>query len=327
MKTILNINNHLLAYSDNVGNTDNPQQRNYDWHRKIPGVAAEKTASDTVAIQPGQSSIVLNSVVPTNLVAGDQLSLEFVGGSTYKLCIDAGTGQFNTARAVTGLSGTDVAITVNNNAVATFSFDPAVNLSSVQVGDLMRIPGLSTYDTPPFKFNDINSGLWRVLSVGANSVQVARQKVDCFDGVTETVINITDDDVKFYAQDGVVAGDNLLIDGSFSPVSHSSFKVVDATADCIYFTSTLPLPEETSVSYIDDTISIYKKAKFLVYLETDQKITLKINGDASNLLKIKPISAGNPDLVGFFQYTGLCYKLEVVNDSVNIATVRYFTAE
>lgn len=327
MKTILNINNHLLAYSDNVGNTDNPQQRNYDWSRRMSSIPADKTASDTLLIQPGQTSTLLNSTVPLSLSGGDLLSLSFVSGSTYKMCIESGSGQFNTGRTVTGLAGTDVSVTINNNAVAVFTFDPGVDLSQVVAGDIMRIPGLSTYNSPPFSFNDINSGLWKVLSVNGSVVQVTRTKPNCFDGVAETVTGLAATDVTFYAQDGVSAGDNLLIDGTFSSVSQSSYKVVDATSDCVFFTSTSPLPEESNVPYVDSTIAVYKKAKFLVYLETDQKISLRINGDTTDSVSVRPISAGDPDLIGFFQFTGLCYQLEIINQSVNTATVRHFTAE
>jgi len=326
MKTIINIYNHLLAYSDNVGNTDNPQQRNYDWARRLSSVKASKTASDTLELQPGETRTLLNEAISLGIGIGDQLSLSFVKGSTYKLSIDTGTGAFKTGRAVTGLDGTTVGVVTNNNAVATFAFDGAVDLSSVQVGDCMRIAGVSTFATTPYAFEDINSGIWKVLSVVGQVVQVSRG-TECFAGIAETSDPLASTDVQFYAPDGVAEGDNILIDDPFSAASHGSYRVVDATADCVYFTSTAPIPEESGVIADADTISVYKKARFLIYVESDQKTILRINGDTSDTIQIKPIAAGDPSLVGLFQYTGLCYQLEIVNNSVNQSTVRYFTAE
>jgi len=326
MKTIVNIYNHLLAYSDSAGNTDNPQQRNYDWARRFSNIKASKTASDTVELQPGETRSILNDALDLGISVFDSLSISFIRGSTYKLSIDSGTGSFKTGRAVTGLVGTTATVAVNNNAIAAFTFDGAVDLSSVMVGDCMRVAGLSTYQSAPFAFEDINSGIWKVLSVTGQVVQVSRG-TECFAGIGETSQALLASDVQFYAPDGVGSGDNLLIEEGFSSASHGSYKVVDATADCLYFTSTSPIPEESGVIFTAGAISVYKKARFLIYLESDQKTILRINGDTNDTIQIRPISAGDPSLVGMFQYTGLCYQLEIVNDSVNQSTVRYFTAE
>jgi len=325
MKTILNIYNHLLAYSDSVGNTDNPQQRNFDWSRKMSSVLAKKTASDIVQLQPGESKTIMDETVSTGISAGDTLSIASLGSSTYKLSIDSGSGEFNTGRAVTGLAGTDVTVAINNNSLAKFTFDGAVDISTVQVGDIMRVAGVSTFGTAPYAFADINSGIWKVLAVGPDNVQVVR--TDCFAGANEVATSVAATDVIFYAQDGVAEGHSLLIDGTFSSASQSSYTVVDATSDCVFFTSTSPIPEESAVSYVAGSISIYKKARFLVYLETDQKTILRINGDTGDSLKVSPITVGKDNLVGIFEYTGLCYQLEIVNNSINSSSVMYFTAE
>ena len=70
-----------------------------------------------------------------------------------------------------------------------------------------------------------------------------------------------------------------------------------------------------------------KNLKRIFYLETDQEITVNFNDDVSDSVKVSPVSAGNPDLIGYIHKFGSCYKAVVKNRSVNEAKILYFVAE
>lgn len=327
MDSILNITTQILSYSDNVGNTDNPAQRNYDWGRRLMGLVVSDPTHKTVKVAPGATMTVFNSVASTNIATGDTLDLEYIGDSVYALHIDSGTGSFRTARAVTGIVAGPATVQIFNNALARYTFDLAAALTGVVPGDIMRIASLNTYSDGPFGFNDINAGLWYVLAVNGTSVDVYRGPDLFCDGVNETVPSVLAGDVEFYSASGVQAGDTITMNGTFSPVSYGQYDIIDATPDTIYFTSTKPLPEQLGVTVVANTISIFGEAKNYLYLEADQPVAVRLNADTSDNNLVEPIVAGDPKQVGFLHKTGLVYKIEIVNKSVVPCNIHYFIAE
>lgn len=327
MSSILNITTQILSYSDNIGNTDNPAQRNYDWGRRMVGLVVEDPTGKTVRVAPGATMTVFNSIATTGLLAGDILSLSFEGDSVYSLKIDSGTGSFRTGRAVTGIVGLAAQVQIFNNALARFTFDAGANLSTVVIGDIMRIASLNTYNNPPFGFNDINAGLWYVIAINGNSVDVYRGPDKFCDGVNESIPAVLAGDVKFYSATGVQEGDTVSITGTFSSISYGQYGIVDATPDTIYFTSTKPLPDQSSVSYALGTVNIFGEIKNYLYLETDQLVSVRLNTDTTDNNVVEPIVAGDPKQIGFLHKTGLVYKIEIVNKSVVPVNIHYFIAE
>ena len=138
--------------------------------------------------------------------------------------------------------------------------------------------------------------------------------------------------VEIYSSSGVQKGDKFEVKGAFSLTTRRVYEVTDAKPNAVQFVSTLPIPEETGVAYPDPitnghSLVFYTNAKRIVYLETDQDIALKFDGDTGEYVKVNPIKAGDPSLIGFFSKCGSAYRLEVVNKSVNIAQVLFFFAE
>ncbi len=327
MASILNITTQILSYSDNLGNTDNPAQRNFDWGRRLVGLLVEDPTNKVIRIAPGATMTVFNSATQTNIIANDVLSLEYEGDSVYSLSIDSGTGSFRTARTVTGIVGSPAQVQIFNNALGKFTFDAGADLTAVLPGDIMRVASLNTFASAPFGFNDLNAGIWYVLAVGTNSVDVYRGPDKFCDGVNESVVEVLAGDIQFYSPTGVQTGDTVSISGTFSPVSFGQYDVVDATPDTLYFTSTKPLPSQTTVTYLTNTISVFGEAKKFLYLEVDQPVAVRLNGDLTDNNTIDPIVAGDPKQVGFLHRTGLVYKIEIVNKSVVPVNINYFIAE
>lgn len=327
MSSILNITNQLLAYSDPSGNTDNPQYKDYDWTRRLSALAIENPSHNTVTISPGQQFAVVNTSISLGLSGSTIISIEKVKTSTYAINIDSGPGNFKTSRNVTGILTSSVQ--VNNDSIASFSF-PSSDLSNVQVGDIMRIAGVSTYAISPYSFDAINSGTWTVLAVDnmTKTVQANRGQGQPCQGISEIIAGpINPGEVLFYAQDGVQTGNTLAVYGTLSFASNGSYNIVDATPTTVYFTSTAPIPEQSGISYVPESFIIYANAKNFIYIESNQMVAIKLNGETSNRNTIDPVQAGRPDLIGFMSKVGLVYSLVIVNLSVSPATIRYFVAE
>lgn len=323
MKSIMNIITQLLAYSDNSGTTDNPQKRDYDWSRRFHSLSIDNPAHDKVFLAPGESAILFDGVRSTSLDGTSVMSIELIRDSVYSLKVTAGLSGFRAARSITGLGGCTV--TVNNNAVASFKFTGAT--ISAFVGDTMRISGFCGYDTAPYSFSSLNAGKWRIISIVGDTIQATRLTGVPFSGLTETVPVVGAGQVEIYSSSGVQQYDKFEISNGFSVATQRTYEVMDARPSEILFTSTSPIPEESGIAFVSGAVVFYSNAKKIIYLETDQEISIKFNNDSSELNRVSPIMVGDPDLVGYFHKYGISYKAVVTNKSINTAMVRYFTAE
>jgi len=329
MKNIANIITQILTYSDTVGTTDNPQLRNFDWNRRLSAIPIDNPDHKEIRIPPGETVTLFDGLRTHSLDDTSVVGISNVEGAMYLLSVTSGqSALFRAPRSISPL--TDVAITVNNDSVATFVFTGAT-LTGVVAGDVMRVAGESTFDDFTFDFNSLNSGLWKVIGISGNQVQVTRLVGQAFSGTDETVTGTDATQIEIYSSAGIQAEDRFELKSPFSFVSQKVFCVKDVTPDKIYFISTAPIPEE-SISYPDpiingQSLSIYSNLKKVFYFETDQEVSVRFNDDASDNVKVCPISAGNPDLIGYFHKYGPSYKAVVKNRSVDTAKILYFVAE
>lgn len=321
---ILNIINQILCYSDGVV-TDNPHQRAIDHRRRMESLPVKNPYQSNFSLRPGQSFKIFENQISAGLDSATELQIKVASqtDSVYKISIVSGAGSFKTAKAVTGLA--DCSIAINNGAMAVFDFG-AADLSAVQVGDIMRIKGDKTYDAGPFAFNPLNSGNWIVIGKSGSKLSATRKVAQLFEGITENVTSISAD-VEFFADDKLVAGNKISISEDFSPASFGVYEIADVTPTTIYFTSGKPLPEEDSVVNQNSGIIFYTSTKKLVYIESDQEVVVRFDGDTGNSNKVAPIKAGDRTLVGFMQKWGDSYSCEIVNKSVTTCNIKYFTCE
>jgi hypothetical protein len=313
-----------MAYSD-PSVTDNPQQRAFDHTRRLQSLPIKNPRSDSIVVPSGSSFTVFDGTVSTGLSGTSELDIGLVSNETsiYLLEISAGSGAFKTARSVSSITG--CVVTVNNNVVVDFDFTGAT-VSAVQPGDLMRIKGVSTYDTGVFAFNPLNAGLWKVINVSGSKVSVIRLVGEPFSGVAESLIDASAD-VEFYADDGAQKGYKFELAGNFSFVSKKVYEILDSTPTKIYFVSASPLPTESAVIFTSGAITIFKASKKFMYIECDQDCIVRFNADTSDNNKLNPISAGDKDLPAFINKYGDCYSCTIVNKSINAMNVKFFMGE
>lgn len=321
---ILNYITQLLCYSDPAV-TDNPHERAFDHRRRLESIAVKNPSGDSKMLAPGESFSIVQNTVSADL-SGTIVGIALVspGNSVYRLSYTGGSNIFRTARAPTGLAVCNV--TVNNNSVAVFDFVGA-DVSSVLVGDLMRIAGDGTYDTGPFQFNPINSGIWKVIGKSGTKISVVRPVGQSFQAVAEAVTGPVDTDTSFFADDKVRPGMQFQVNGTFSQVTRRTFEVLNSTPDSIDFVSTASIPEESGLSYVTDTIVFYTGVKRMVYFECDQECSIRFNGQTDDLNRVTPIEAGNSMLRGSSLKWGDTYSCQVVNLSVNSCSIKFFMVE
>lgn len=322
---ILNLTIQLLAYSDYTGQTDNPTMRSFDWTRRFSGLSISDGKSNKATIAPGESLTLFDGVVSHGLTTSSVLDLLLLSqeSSRYRMSVTSGPSGFRTPRSPSGI--VNCTVTINNNAMATFDFTGAT-LTGIVVGDTMRIKGSALYDTAPFVFSSINSGLWKIIGVQGTKVYCIRPTGISFSGIGE-VVSAVSGDVMFFSSSGVQAGDKIKISGTFSPVTQKTFVVMDVTPTTLDIMSAESLPDETGLTYVASSVDIYSESKRLLYIESDQDVAVRINTDASDNEMINPIEAGKPCMVGVFMKWGNTYKCVLVNKSINTSNVLWITGE
>lgn len=321
---ILNYITQLLCYSDQSV-TDNPHERAFDHRRRLEAIAVKNPSGDSKMLAPGESFSIVQNVISSGLSGASTVAIDLVSAqdSVYRLSA-TGANIFRTARAPTGLAVCNV--TVNNSSVATFDFVSA-DVSMILVGDLMKINGDNTYDTGPFQFNPINSGLWKVIGVNGTKVSCVRLVGQPFQAVTEAVTGPVDTDVSFFADDMIRPGMQFQVTDTFSQVTRRIFTVLNSTPNAIDFVSTASIPEEDALTYISGSVVFYTGVKRMVYFECDQECSIRFNGQTDDLNRVTPIEAGNSMLRGSSLKWGDTYSCQVVNLSVNACTIKFFMAE
>lgn len=305
----------LSTYSD-TSPSNNPSLSNFKWAREITGIPASNPISEAFSLAPGESKTIFSGV-RTLLVDGTtefSLQLKPLSSSTYRLLATAGQAPgFRTARTTNADATTEVTAVVNG-PIVTFSSTggTAFDFSSVQVGDFVRIGD---------QFNTLNQGKFKILAKTTTSFTIEN-----YTGVNEGPIVLGStfaDQIRIYSASGVQEGDTVVIKSGFSSVTFGSYKVTDVTDNYVEFYSTAVLPQETDIISAD--LAVYSQAKNLVYLESNQKATVEING--TQMAAMEPFIINNSKQPGVFMLKASVYSFTVTNNSLDTASCFVATVE
>lgn len=310
----LNFLVYMNAYSD-VSASNNPSLSNFKWTREITGIPASNPISEAFSLASGESKEIFSG---TRTLSEDGttaygIALKPLSSNTYRITNTAGTApQFRVLRTNSADATTQVTVVVNG-PIATFSSTggTAFNLTTVQVGDLVRIGDL---------FNILNQGVYKIIAKTATSFTIEN-----FIAVNEGPITLAAgfaDQVRIYSSSGVQVDDTLVIANGFSAASFGSYKITDVSDNYVEFYSTSVLPTESAV--LAD-LSIYSSAKNLVYLESDQKATVTING--VQMASMEPFIINDSRQPGVFMLKATVWSFSVTNDSLDIASCFVATVE
>lgn len=321
---------YLVYYAESGTPSNNPARRYADWTRHIIGESVSNPAVEDFDLLPGETKSIFSGTRATSIDGTTEftLSLHPSEASVYRLAHTGGTAPaFRTSRGL-ALDGEELTISINNNATAKIELDAlsSVNFNSVQVGDTVFLPGLTTGDAASV-FNPNNEGFWIVLARTSLSLTLRRRVGEAFIGVAETVTLTSDDQLQAFGSAGVQAGDSMDVSAGFSALTHKVFVVSEVTPAWVQFVSTESLPLESDVIPTASGLSFYSQAKRFVRVEVDQDAILRFNGDAGSSLRLSPRVAGDQEAVAHFEAWGSFWSLSIVNRSsaaplkVNIFTV------
>lgn len=313
----LNLLVFLNTYSD-ANSSNNPSQNNFKWDREVKGLSVANPLSVAFTLAPGETKTLFNGA---RALAQDgttqySISLKPLSSNTYVLSGVAGTlPSFRTARAPGADATTQVAATQNGPLVIFSStggtaFDLIVG--GAVVGDYVRIGNL---------FSPALQGEYKILALTATSLTVENEA-----GVSQGPITLGAgfaSQVSIYSALGVQINDTLVISGGFSAVTQGSYKVTSVGANFVEFYSTDALPIESNIQ--TQAIAVYSAAKQLVYLESDQHVSMILNGVAGG--EISPFVIGNSTKPGIFMRTSTIYSMSVTNASTSPANLFLASAE
>lgn len=311
---------HLNAYEDQNA-TNNPVRNNFKWTRDAIGIDIEQPTSRSISLQPGEIHRLFEGLsdLSSDTTTTWDLSLKSGSTSTYVLKSSSGTApEFREARSTGADATTEVTVT-KNASLLTFSstggqvFD--LVSGGVAIGDIVRIGS---------EFSSINQGKYKILSFSATSFTVESEL-----GVAEGPIVLGADfvnQVKIHSDSGVRIGSKIDLVSGFSSVSFGTYDITDVADDFVEFFSNKELPEETSVSNDPAAILIYENPKKLLYIESDQELSIRIDGGTITN-KILPMAAGKDRQPGVFLSSSLIKSAEIENTSKRLAKIFYVTAE
>jgi hypothetical protein len=315
----LNLLVHINGYEDE-NPTNNPNRNNFKWNRDLQGICIEEPNSRTLSLAPGQTHSLFSGSVSTSDDGTTEWDLAPKSGSsnTYRISHSGGTAPvFRTSRDSAADATTEVTVTKNAKVVTFTStggtvFDLIAN--GVIVGDLARI-GTS--------FNALNQGKFKIIAITATSFSIENE-IGQVEG--PIVLGATfADQINIHSQDGVQIGDKVDIIEDFSPVTQSTYDITDVSHDYIEFLSLDSLPVESGVSN-SPALFIYRDAKKFLYIESDQKAEIKIDG-TSVTNKIEPFQIGTSKKVGIFMSSSTIKSAEITNTSQSTSNIFYVTAE
>lgn len=314
----LNVNAHILAFSDADTGTSQPRFRNVDWAPGRTQLPINAPINREFDFGPAETKTIFNGqrTLTIDGTTAFGLTLNPVKSGVYRLTATAGTAPgFRTARAI-DLTGELVTAAVNNNATMEFTLDGASveTFAGAVVGDTVFIPDLTTGDASASPFNLLNTGFWTVLAVATRKLTCVRPQGTTFQGVSEGPITpAAGAEFQVFSAGPVQTGDALEISAGFSAVSQKTYQITAATATWIEFVSGQSLPLEAAIIPTAAGINIYNDAQDFLYIETDQEASIRINGAAGDLVRASPQRVNDLDSRSMFMLTGTTWRLDIVN--------------
>lgn len=318
----LNILINILGYSDSA-QSNSPYLRDIDYTRQLIGIATENSNAQRVKIPAGNSLEIMSINRTLTQDATTEYSVRFISGNTFRWVFTGGTNpNLKTKRTVPFDALTQYNVTKTGDVVR-FTWDgtgtaPDFIANGVVDGDILNIEESSN-------FNPSNAGQFTIVSVASTYIEVLNEN-----GVAETGIAVGALIDGFYSpfivfdNDGVQNGDQVKITSSaFNVENRGVFTVSVVTPEYFEINNGNPgIPEGSFAIGDADSVIFYSDIYKFLYIESDQKISVRVNGDTSDRIEIEPIVAGDTNNVGMYLQRGSIWKLILANNGNSIANVK-----
>lgn len=302
----MNILVYLNAYRDS-NPSNNPSLSNFKWSREFQGLSAEKPQSIEFCLAPGESRTLFNGQRSLSSDNTTTYDIALKSGSTYRLTHVSGAAPaFRTLRAISSDATTEVQVSVAGTIVTFTSIaGTAFNFGTTQVGDEALIGPA---------FNAANQGKFKIIGKTANSISVENSS-----GVAEASIILGagfEDEVRVYSAAGVQKGDKIILGAGFSAITQATYEITGVQDNQVEFFASAVLPQETAL--LNPSVTIYSAAKKFVYMETDKKTGITVNGVAESSLE--PFVESSGSFPGLYMKKSVMWSMVVTNNSTDMAT-------
>src|ERR1019366_4255306 len=127
-------------------------------------------------------------------------------------------------------------------------------------------------------FSPMNEGHWVVLAASATQLTLVRETGSVFSGVAETKAVTANTQFLAYSSDGVQIDNVIGFVLGFARSLLHNYEIVEVTSSFIEFQSSAPLPTTSSVVPGAGSLVVYASAKQYVYIESDQEVSISLNG-------------------------------------------------
>jgi hypothetical protein len=314
----LNLLLYLNSFEDSKV-TNNPSLNNLKWTRDVKGIDVANPIGKTIQLISGASDTILAAAVTLSADLTTTYDIALVSGSstTYRISHNSGTlPVFRTAR-VSGADATSKVTITKNAKLLTFTATVvpfALVSNGVVVGDYVRVGSA---------FAVANQGVFKIISRSATSFVVENEL-----GILETDILLGSDfadDINIYSAAGVQIGDSLEINNGFSLVTLGTYEISDVSHNYVEFYCADALPQETAVSNNPAAFVIYRNAAKFLFVETDSKITITING--GDPVYLETMLAGTTKVNGMFLLNSTLKSVVLSNPTLDNANVTYYIAQ
>lgn len=309
----------VLAFEDDAP-SNNPKRRTVDEDRYHEGMVTRRAESKGRTLAPGEEMVFFDASRSTAVDNTTQLALTLspLAPDRYRLAwTTTGTNPAFRVERAFGASGQALTLTVNSNATLTVT-GAGPTYTTVSVGDVVLIPGTVTGDAAgPFNF--LNVGYWAVIGRTTTSLTLTRPAGEGFSAVTETVTPGADQFIVF-APTGVQAGDVLSLSAGFSSNALRKYGVLAVAPKWVDLQTSTPVAAETAVTTAAG-LAVYSEARTWTYIETDQLVVVRYNGDTGATNEIEPIEAATKSKTGFDLKRGSVWKVSILNKAAVVANV------
>jgi hypothetical protein len=321
----LNLGLNLVVYSDSTS-TSNPVLKDLDYNRQMMGISTDGLYTKRYSnVGPGTSVTVASNARTITQDATTQWTVSLVTGNIYRYKWVAGTNPgLRTDRGLGGDATTQWTVMVNGPVVRyTASAGTAPVFTSIQPGDSFLVEDLGP-------FNVANTGIFLVLGKGSNYVEISNGS-----GAAEgPILQGTRADglpaVSAYSNGPVVVEDEVRIKATtpFNSANQGSFTVIRVTQNYFDVENAIPGYPQGPIVIGDATgIVFYSSLYRWIFVESDQKVSVRLNGDTSDNYEVDPITPGDPNQVGVLLLRGTVYQLVVANNGVVAANVKVALSE
>ncbi len=324
---LLNATSRATAFADTTS-LSTPQRKLFDWTRNFTNIPVTNPQVSALTVPPGASASLWNNLVSTSISSSTAftVTLSPLQSNLYRLTNSGGTAPaFRTDR---GLAFNTKSVTVAQNADATATWTVSGSTwGSTVAGDWVFIPGPTTGDASTV-FDVSNQGFWVVIAIlSSTQVQLTRFSNATFNAASETVTVGANSQVQAFSSAGVQLGNTMALGAGFTASTLGEHIISGVTPSWVEFQSDTAIALETGIVPGVTGMVFYSSAKRFIRIESDQVLTVRLNGSTDSTVKIEPLSPGDPEQIGWLEKLGPAYALTVINNSLVAADVTVFSAE